>query len=144
MPVYSMTGYASARHGTTVAGAESGARVAPTRRLGLEIRSVNARFLDIALRLPDELRAAEPLLRSLLTARLKRGKVEVRLALDNEDSPHLQDPQPKLLQRLNSLQDSVLAWLPGAAPLRMAEALRLCATPQTGSADGRQAIAEIE
>ncbi|ABM59864.1 YicC/YloC family endoribonuclease [Verminephrobacter eiseniae] len=143
MPVYSMTGYASARHGTTVAGAESGARATPARRLGLEIRSVNARFLDIALRLPDELRAAEPLLRSLLTARLKRGKVEVRVALDNEDSPHLQDPQPKLLQRLNSLQDSVLAWLPGAAPLSVADALRLCATPQTGSEDGSQAIAAL-
>src|SRR6218665_3715208 len=138
-----MTGYARARHGATPAGAESGARVAPARRLGLEIRSVNARFLVIALPSPDELRAAEPLLRSLLTTRLKRGKVEVRVALDNEDSHHLQDPQPKLLQRLNSLQDSVLAWLPGAPPLSAARGLRLCATPQTGSEDGSQAIAAL-
>src|SRR6218665_2142450 len=122
-----MTGYASARHGAPVAGAESGAPVAPARRRGLEIRSVNARFLDIALRLPDDLRAAEPLLRSLLTARLKRGKVEVRVALDNEDNHHSQDPQPKLLQRLKSLKDSVVAWVPGATPLSVADALRLCA-----------------
>jgi uncharacterized protein (TIGR00255 family) len=49
-------------------------------RLGLEIRSVNSRFLDLTFRLPDELRPFEPALRELLTAKLKRGKVEVRAA----------------------------------------------------------------
>lgn len=89
-----MTGYASAQHGTSAAGAETEGRATQARRLGLEIRSVNSRFLDLSFRLPDELRAMEPALRALLTARLKRGKVEVRAALENEDSNTLQDPLP--------------------------------------------------
>src|SRR5690606_1318005 len=110
MPVYSMTGYASAQHGGSATGAETDARAPSARRLGLEIRSVNSRFLDLSFRLPDELRALEPALRSLLTARLKRGKVEVRAALDGDDGNTLQDPPARLLQRLNSIQDSVRAW----------------------------------
>jgi uncharacterized protein (TIGR00255 family) len=44
-----------------------------------EIRSVNQRFLDVALRLPDDFRALEPGIRSRLKDRLGRGKVEVSL-----------------------------------------------------------------
>ncbi|CAN7265003.1 YicC/YloC family endoribonuclease [Acidovorax sp. LjRoot194] len=140
MPVYSMTGYASAQHGASATGAETDARATPSRRLGLEIRSVNSRFLDLSFRLPDELRAQEPALRSLLTARLKRGKVEVRAALESEDSNTLQDPPPRLLQRLNSIQDSVKAWLPNAAPLTVADALRLCANAPSASEDWSDAV----
>ena len=139
-----MTGYASAQHGASATGAETDARTETrtpqSRRLGLEIRSVNSRFLDLSFRLPDELRAMEPALRSLLTARLKRGKVEVRAALENEDSNTLQDPPARLLQRLNSLQDSVKSWLPNAAPLSVADALRLCANAHSGNEDWSEAI----
>ncbi|MFY3384268.1 YicC/YloC family endoribonuclease [Paracidovorax sp. MALMAid1276] len=140
MPVYSMTGYASAQHGASATGAEADARAPHSRRLGLEIRSVNSRFLDLSFRLPDELRAQEPALRSLLTARLKRGKVEVRAALESEDTNTLQDPPTRLLQRLNSLQDSVKAWLPSAAPLTVADALRLCANAPVGAEDWSEAL----
>nr|WP_296018821.1 YicC/YloC family endoribonuclease [uncultured Acidovorax sp.] len=140
MPVYSMTGYASAQHGASATGAETDPRASQARRLGLEIRSVNSRFLDLSFRLPDELRAQEPALRSLLTARLKRGKVEVRAALESEDNNALQDPPARLLQRLNSMQDSVRAWLPSAAPLTVADALRLCANAPSGSEDWSEAL----
>ena len=135
-----MTGYASAQHGASATGAETDARAPQTRRLGLEIRSVNSRFLDLSFRLPDELRAMEPTLRAMLTARLKRGKVEVRAALDSDDGNSLQDPPARLLQRLNSLQDSVRAWLPSAAPLTVADALRLCANAHSGSEDWSEAV----
>ena len=135
-----MTGYASAQHGASATGAEPDARAPQTRRLGLEIRSVNSRFLDLSFRLPDELRAMEPTLRALLTARLKRGKVEVRAAIDSDDGNSLQDPPARLLQRLNSLQDSVRAWLPSAAPLTVADALRLCANAHSGSEDWSEAV----
>ena len=135
-----MTGYASAQLGASATGAETDTRTASSRRLGLEIRSVNSRFLDLSFRLPDELRALEPALRSLLTARLKRGKVEVRAALEADDANSLQDPPPRLLQRLNSLQDSVRAWLPSAAPLTVADALRLCAYTPTSTEDWSEAV----
>ncbi|GKS88240.1 YicC family protein [Acidovorax sp. SUPP2539] len=137
MAVYSMTGYASAQQSASAGGGETDGR---TRRLGLEIRSVNSRFLDLSFRLPDELRAQEPVLRSLLTARLKRGKVEVRASIDNEDTTALPDPAPRLLQRLNSAQDAVRAWLPDAAPLSVADALRLCANPGSAQDDWSDAV----
>ena len=48
-------------------------------KLGIELRSVNHRYLDLSLRLPEELRLLEPELRKRLTARLSRGKVELTL-----------------------------------------------------------------
>ncbi|NNG11906.1 MAG: YicC family protein [Halobacteria archaeon] len=44
--------------------------------LSWEIRSVNHRYLDIGLRLPEELRAVESALRERVNARLGRGKVD--------------------------------------------------------------------
>ncbi|MCP3868761.1 MAG: YicC family protein [Gammaproteobacteria bacterium] len=41
-----------------------------------ELRSVNNRYLEVMLRLPDELRVLEPLVRERLTKRLGRGKVD--------------------------------------------------------------------
>jgi uncharacterized protein (TIGR00255 family) len=123
-----MTGYASAQHSKAPNDAESDAKNAQTRRLGLEIRSVNSRFLDLAFRLPDELRQHEPALRELLTAKLKRGKVEMRVSLDAEGTSPFPEPSARLMQRLNSVQDSVKAWLPGAVPLSVADVIRLCAS----------------
>ena len=118
-----MTGYASAQHSASV---EGGQVPQASSRLGLEIRAVNSRFLDLSFRLPDELRALEPALRSLLTARLKRGKVEVRAAIDSNDNQALSTPSATQLQRLVNLQDSIQAWLPKARELSVADALRLC------------------
>ncbi|SFF14468.1 YicC/YloC family endoribonuclease [Paracidovorax wautersii] len=137
MAVYSMTGYASAQHGASAAGAETDA---PTRRLGIEIRSVNSRFLDLSFRLSDELRAQEPALRTLLTAKLKRGKVEVRAFIEDEGNGSLPDPAPRLLQRLNGMQDAVKSWLPQAAPLSVADALRLCASFSGPAQDWSEAL----
>jgi uncharacterized protein (TIGR00255 family) len=41
-----------------------------------ELRSVNHRYLEVFVRLPEELRAMEPLVRERVTARLGRGKLE--------------------------------------------------------------------
>ncbi|MFC4787518.1 MULTISPECIES: YicC/YloC family endoribonuclease [Giesbergeria] len=124
MPVYSMTGYASAQLGTPQGHTATESVASPSRRLGLEIRSVNSRFLDLSLRLPDELRALEPVLRTLVTQKIKRGKVEVRAWLEQADASALPDINPRLVQRLSSLQDTVQAWLPQARPLSVAEVLR--------------------
>lgn len=49
--------------------------------LTCELRSVNHRYLDISLRLPENLRGLEPLLRERATARLHRGKVEIAVRI---------------------------------------------------------------
>lgn len=48
-------------------------------KLVWEMRSVNHRYLDVSIRLADELRLIEPQVREKINARLSRGKVEVSL-----------------------------------------------------------------
>ena len=49
-----------------------------------EIRTVNHRYLDISIRLPEELRVLEGEVRERISARLKRGKVECNLRFNSE------------------------------------------------------------
>jgi uncharacterized protein (TIGR00255 family) len=51
-----------------------------------ELRSVNQRYLDLSLRLPEDFRALEPGVRSRLKERLARGKVEVSLKFQPDSS----------------------------------------------------------
>ncbi|MBM3386423.1 MAG: YicC family protein [Betaproteobacteria bacterium] len=117
-----MTGYASVQHSLPPADAQS---PLPPVRLGLEIRSVNSRFLDLSFRLPEELRQIEPGLRELVTRQLRRGKVEVRASFDTGDTSGVGTPSAQTLQRLATLQDKIKDWLPEARPLSVADVLRL-------------------
>ncbi len=131
MPVYSMTGYASVQRSLPPADAESSQ---PTARLGLEIRSVNSRFLDLSFRLPEELRQLEPGLRELITRHIRRGKVEVRASLDAGEAEQAPAPSAQTLQRIAALQDKVQGWLPGARALSVADVLRLASGGASGPA----------
>lgn len=51
-----------------------------------EIRSVNQRYLETYLRLPEQFRSFEPVLRDRLRKRLSRGKVEVNLRYELADN----------------------------------------------------------
>ena len=140
MPVYSMTGYASVQHAP--ASTEDNAP-AQNVRLGLEIRAVNSRFLDLTFRLPDELRSQEPALRALLTQRLKRGKVEVRAAIDVDASASLPQPTAALLQRMQAVQDMVQAWLPDAKALSVSDALRLAGSGSAVQVDWQEVVPQL-
>ena len=127
MPVYSMTGYASVQHSPQATDGEGPASTSPTARLGLEIRSVNSRFLDLSFRLPEELRQLEPGLRELITRHIKRGKVEVRASQDAGDGATLQAPGHQALQKIAALQDKIHDWLPNAPALSVSDVLRMTA-----------------
>ncbi len=116
MAVYSMTGYANAA-------AEGGSAAAAVT---VEARSVNGRFLDLALRLPDEVRGTEPALRELLTAAFKRGKIELRVATGRDNEHALPTPSTEQLNRLAHVQSSVTGWMPEARPLSVNEVLHWC------------------
>ena len=130
MAVYSMTGYASVQLGSTPDSGALEPKTSPPSQSGRDIRAVNSRFLDLSFKLPDELRQYEPALRELLVGRLKRGKVEVRMALDTGSRHLLPEPSVRLLQRLNNVQDTVKAWLPQAGALSVADVIRLAASEQ--------------
>lgn len=143
MPVYSMTGYASVQSGTAAPGGEGDPKSGSQRRLGLEIRSVNSRFLDLSFRLSEDLRSSEPAIRELLGSKLKRGKVEVRAAVEGGDVAALKDPSARLLQRLGSLQDTVRSWLPDAPALSVGEVLRLASAEESGAQQHREALLKL-
>lgn len=75
-------------------------------QLILEIRSVNHRYLEIGLKLPDSLRIIEMPLRDLLRQKLSRGKVDCSLKFQTNDTaaPAFKINQPMLDQISNALE----------------------------------------
>jgi len=67
--IKSMTGFASLTHEDERA------------TIGVTVRAVNHRFLDIQLRIPQSLGEAEPRVRALLQKRLARGRVELQISV---------------------------------------------------------------
>lgn len=125
-----MTGYASASS-QALKDAESSAVAAGVT---VELRSVNGRFLDLTLRLPDDLRSLEPALRELLVQGCRRGKVELRMVTRRGDEAAWPQPQAEQLNRLSWLEGTVRGWLPSAKPLSVHEALQWCRQVATGEA----------
>ena len=91
MPIRSMTAYAAGERST-----EWGV-------LGCEMRAVNHRFLELGVRLPDELRALEPQLREQVTARVSRGKLDLVLRLRNNTGSEGLQVDDALVARLGEL-----------------------------------------
>ena len=67
--IKSMTGFASLTHEDERA------------TIGLTVRAVNHRFLDLQLRMPPSLADLEPRVRALLQKRLARGRVELAISV---------------------------------------------------------------
>lgn len=71
--------------------------------LSCELRAVNHRFLELGLRLPEELRSIESALRERVSSRVSRGKLDLTLRLKAADGAvnlHLNQP---LLDQLGHL-----------------------------------------
>jgi uncharacterized protein (TIGR00255 family) len=118
-----MTGYANSLAQPPKAEDGNNAALAS---VSVELRSVNGRFLDLSMRMPDELRGLEPQLRDLIAARFKRGKIELRINAQREADGGWPQPLPDQLNRLANLEAKVRGWLPQAAPLSVHEALNWC------------------
>src|SRR6187399_646724 len=67
--IKSMTGFASLTHEDERA------------TLGITIRAVNHRFLDLQLRMPQSLADLEPRVRALVQKRLARGRIELAISV---------------------------------------------------------------
>src|SRR5688572_29466597 len=92
--------------------------------LVIELRSVNHRYLELQLKLDDQLRAFEPLVRELIAAQLGRGKVECRMSLIQRlDSSEQAQLNHMAIQRLKQLASDVEQHFPQSQPLRVAEIL---------------------
>ncbi|MDR0480683.1 MAG: YicC family protein [Gallionellaceae bacterium] len=93
--------------------------------LALELRAVNHRYLDLQIRLPDELRALESAMREALSAKLNRGKVECRVSFSPR---HSQENFERLnlvaLRQLAQWSSEIRGALPDARSLSVHEVLR--------------------
>jgi uncharacterized protein (TIGR00255 family) len=78
MPIYSMTGFARVQARVPI-------RDQDQLSYTLTLKSVNHRFLDLQLRLPQGLDALEAELRKVLKENLVRGHVELALSIDRPD-----------------------------------------------------------
>jgi uncharacterized protein (TIGR00255 family) len=122
-------------------------RSGPFGTLVCELRSVNHRFLDATLRLPDTCRALEPELRQALARELKRGKVDCSL---QQRSPQagaasLDIDQSALARLLGRLQELEAAF-PGRSQIDLIELLRWPGIVREESADAgglSQAVREL-
>ncbi len=90
-----------------------------------EIRSVNHRYLEMSVRLPEELRALEQMLRDRISAKLKRGKVDcnIRFELNAVSSDSIPVNQ-ELLDKLIDTTEATAKKLADSAPVNPLELLR--------------------
>lgn len=132
--ILSMTGYANAS-----AELDSGS-------LTLELRAVNHRYLDIQLRMPDELRSVESALREAITAQLQRGKVECRINYAARGAQSGAALNRGLLQQLAAWNKEVQDALPDARSLSVADVLRwngVLETPGASADELRAALLDL-
>ena len=118
-----MTGFASAARPTALG------------RLTLELRSVNSRFLDLSLKMPDDLRGTEAVVRETIGAQIARGKVECRISIARgagESEPQL---NAAALQQLSALASQVAHTLPAVAPISTADVLNWPGVVETPGAE---------
>ncbi len=81
----------------------SGERSTEWGTLGCELRAVNHRFLELGIRLPDELRMLEPALRERVAARVSRGKLDLGLRLRAGEGGSTLQVDDALLRQLGAL-----------------------------------------
>jgi uncharacterized protein (TIGR00255 family) len=95
-------------------------------QLSIELRSLNHRYLELFMRLPEELRVAEPQVREALSERLSRGKVDctVRFKRDPGAAGARLQLNEQLAAQISELAQQASSLLPEARPSSLAEWLR--------------------
>jgi uncharacterized protein (TIGR00255 family) len=130
--IFSMTGFAALER--EVAGGV----------LILELRSVNHRYLELQLKLDDNVRGFEPLIRELIAAKLGRGKVECRLSLmQRADQARQVELDEGVLQQLAQMTATARQYFPQSMPLNVADILKWPGVVMNGSADSETLSGEI-
>lgn len=90
-----------------------------------EIRSVNHRYLEMSIRLPEELRLLEQAVRERISNRLKRGKVDCNIRFEQRNSANGSLPvNEELLNKLIETAEKTNAKMKMNAPINPLEILR--------------------
>ena len=102
--------------------------------LSCELRSVNHRYLEIAPRMPEELRQYEGELRETISSELARGRVDCFIRL-KEDEISALEPNIEAVTNLQTLIKQMQAQVPDMQPARTVDILRWPGVLQAKKAD---------
>jgi len=110
--ISSMTGFAAA------------ARESGQGSLGVELKTVNHRYLEFQTRIPEELRPVEAAMREAVAATLTRGKVDCRVTFSpTQAGARALAPDATAMDALAVAAQQVAQRFPEARPLSIAEVL---------------------
>ena len=101
-----------------------------------EVRSVNHRFLEATVRLPEELRGIEPAVRDRVTARLGRGKVECNLRFKAAAAGSVElQVNERMVEQILAAADKMAHRLHSSHQLSIMDVLRWPGVMETGEQD---------
>lgn len=103
--------------------------------LSWEIRAVNHRYLDVTVRLPEELRVLEPVVRAKVAKAVSRGKLECNLRFQRNENAAAGALDLDAARQAVDAITSLNALLPSPAVTAIADLLRWPGVMQTNTAD---------
>lgn len=93
--------------------------------LTLELRAVNARFLDLSFRIGEDFRVLEPVFRERITESVRRGKLECRAYFTASATARGLDAlNTSLLKQLWMASDRIQQHMPGLQAMSVSDVLR--------------------
>ena len=112
-----------------------------------EIRSVNHRYLEVGVKVPDAFRSLEIGLRNKLKARLNRGKIDCQLRIGHSQASEASlSIDEKLLEDLTGALATIIPKLETVAPVNPLEVLKwpgLLSEPTEDEESIKRAVVEL-
>ncbi len=130
MSVSSMTGFAHCQIQTLLG------------LLSIDVKSVNSRYQEISIRLPEELRFMEGEIRAVLSKSVARGKIECRMQWVGEAVIE-QTLNQEAMKNLYSLQAEVMSAHPDVKPLTASQVLTFPGILEPKSVDFEQLKSQV-
>ena len=110
--------------------------------LAIDVKSVNSRYQEISIRLPEELRFMEGEVRAVLSKSVARGKIECRMQWVGEAVIE-QTLNQDAMKNLYSLQAEVVSAHPDVKPLTVSQVLTFPGILEPKSVDFEQLKSQV-
>lgn len=110
--------------------------------LAIDVKSVNSRYQEISIRLPEELRFMEGEIRAVLSKSVARGKIECRMQWVGEAVIE-QTLNQEAMKNLYSLQAEVMSVHPEVKPLTVSQVLTFPGILEPKSVDFEQLKSQV-
>lgn len=110
--------------------------------LAIDVKSVNSRYQEISIRLPEELRFMEGEIRAVLSKSVARGKIECRMQWVGEAVIE-QTLNQEAMKNLYSLQAEVISAHPDVKPLTVSQVLTFSGILEPKSVDFEQLKSQV-